>query len=87
MSKFDFDSWIKNNEHIYDAFEREALATAKKRNRYSAKTIVEFLRHHTLITEANGEWKINNYATSHLARLFAQRNPSFKHFFEYRGIN
>lgn len=86
MSKFDFDLWIKYNEHIYDAFEREALATAKKRSRYSAKTIVEFLRHHTLITESGNDWKINNYATASLARLFAKRNPAFKEFFEYRSI-
>ena len=86
MSKFDFDSWIKDNQHIYDAFEFEALQTAKTRKHYSAKTIVEYLRHHSLIKENGAEWKINNYATSYLARLFAYRNPSFKHFFEYRGM-
>lgn len=86
MSKFDFVSWVQENEHIYYAFEREALQTAKKRKHYSAKTIVEFLRHHSLIKENGAEWKINNYATSHLARLFAQRNPSFKDFFEYRTM-
>lgn len=86
MSKFDFDAWIKDNQHIYVAFEKEALLTAKKRKHYSAKTIVEFLRHHSFITEASGDWKINNYATSHLARMFAKLNPEHKHFFEYRGM-
>ena len=83
---FDFDEWIADNHHIYKAFEREALAVAQKRDRYSAKTIVEFLRHHTMITERSGEWKINNYATSGLARLFAKNHPTYAHLFEFRGM-
>ena len=84
--KFDFFEWLADNHHIWEAFEREALRTAQKRKHYSAKTIVEFLRHHTLITETSGEWKINNYATSHLARLFMQSHPEHKGFFETRGL-
>ena len=84
--KFDFDEWIKENSHIYEAFEREALATAQKRSHYSARTIVEFLRHHSMITEKSGDWKINDHATPHLARLFAKRNPMHKNFFDFRGV-
>ena len=84
--KFNFDEWIADNPHIYQAFEREALAIARKRPRYSARTIVEFLRHHTLITEKDGEWKINDHATPHLARLFAKNHPMFAHLFEFRGM-
>jgi hypothetical protein len=83
--KFDFDTWIAENYHIYEAFEREALKVARQRDRYSAKTIVEFLRHHTMITERGEEWKINNYATSGLARLFAKNHPTLKNLFEFRG--
>ena len=84
--RFNFDEWIADNTHIYQAFEREALAIARKRTRYSARTIVEFLRHHTLITEKDGEWKINDHATPHLARLFAKNHPTLKNLFEFRGM-
>ena len=83
---FNFDEWIADNPHIYQAFEREALAIARKRPRYSARTIVEFLRHHTLITEKDGEWKINDHATTHLDRLFAKNHPTYAHLFEFRGM-
>ena len=84
--KFDFDVWLEQNLHIYEAFEREALSVAKRREHYSAKTIVEFLRHHTMITEKEGEWKINNYATSGLARHFAKRHPIHASLFKFRGL-
>ena len=84
--KFDFDVWLEQNPHIYKAFEREALSVAKRREHYSAKTIVEFLRHHTMITQKEGEWKIDNYATSGLARHFAKCHPTHASLFKFRGL-
>ena len=85
--KFDFDLWLEDNQHIWEAFEKQALLVSERGfKHYSARTIVEFLRHHTTITEKDGEWKINDHATPHLARLFAKRNPMHKSLFEFRGI-
>ena len=83
---FDFDAWLDENMHIYYAFEEEALNVIDAGyQHYSAKTIIEFLRHHTAIKEGAGEWKINNDATSHLARLFAKKHPTYAGLFEFRG--
>ena len=80
--KFDFDEWIKENSHIYEAFEREALATAQKRSHYSARTIVEFLRHHSAVAEKGGMWKINNNHRPYLPRLFDLCYPDMAGMFE-----
>ena len=85
--KFDFDSWIEENQHIYEAFEREALKIAQKRKRYSARTIIEFLRHHSIIKESGSEWKINDHSTPHLARMFVRNHPEYVGFFEFRRMN
>jgi hypothetical protein len=53
---------------------------------YSARTIIHVLRHHSAITEANGEWKINNNYSPYLARLFALEYPQHATLFEYRKI-
>jgi len=87
MKNFDFDSWIESNKHIYDAFEKEALKIAKRRDRYSARTIVEFLRHHTMISEQSGEWKINDHCIPYLSRMFANNHPRYSNLFEFRKMN
>lgn len=84
--KFDFDAWLDENMHIYYAFEEEALNVIDAGfQHYSARTIVEFLRHHTAIKE-KGMWKINDHATPYLARLFAKKHPIHAHLFEFRGV-
>ena len=86
MTQDEFDKWLTDNNHIWRAFENEALKVVRAGyEHYSAKTIIEFLRHHTAIKEGSGEWKINNDATSHLARLFAKKHPIYAHLFEFRG--
>lgn len=85
--KFDFDEWLEQNNHIWIAFEQQAMLVSKKGfKRYSARTIVEFLRHHTAITENGSEWKINDHAIPHLARLFIKNHPQSAGFFEFRGM-
>lgn len=79
-----FATWIRVNAHVYDAFEREALSVAQRRDRYSARTIIEFLRHHTLLAEAGDGWKLDNDMAPGLARLFAIINPKHKGLFEFR---
>lgn len=80
-----FTAWLAENEHVWLAFEREALAVWRAgHSRYSARTIVEFLRHHTAITERTGAWKINNNAAPYLARMFEVAHPHIKGFFQQR---
>jgi hypothetical protein len=78
--------WLIDNEHIWDAFVREAFkAHSAGRKHYSARTIIEFLRHHSMMSEKSGEWKINNDVVPYLARLIAKVYPNtMGSFFEYR---
>jgi hypothetical protein len=81
----DFLEWLPDNLHIFRTFSAEAI---KIKNRgyshYSSYTIVEFMRHHTAITEKNGEFKINNNHRPYLARLFDLFYPQHAGLFEYR---
>ena len=81
----DFVDWLPSNMHIFNAFSNEAFKLIKMgREHYSAYTIVEFLRHHTALTETTGEWKINNNYRPYLARLFGLCHPQRAYFFELR---
>lgn len=83
-----FKSFILKNMNIYTAFEKEALAISKIRSHYSARTIVEFLRHETNLrqdsTGAYGEFKISDSFTPDMARLFVLRHPSHKELFSFK---
>ena len=79
-----FPAWMELNAHVFAAFEREALSVAQRRERYSARTIIEFLRHHTLLAEAGEGWKLDNDMAPGLARLFAILNPEHQGLFEFR---
>lgn len=85
MYRDDFGRWLFENWHVYEAFEREALKVrATGREHYSARTIGEYLRHHTLVAQREGEFKINDHVWPDLARLFMQMNQSLRGFFETR---
>ncbi|CAB4132317.1 hypothetical protein UFOVP259_20 [uncultured Caudovirales phage] len=82
----EFLEWLPENHHIWIAFEAEALKVLRKGfKHYSARVIVEVLRHHSALAEKpdNG-WKINNNIIPYLGRLFAIINPTHANFFEYR---
>ena len=81
----DFLAYLPDNLHVYRAFEREALrVVARGLAHYSARTIIEVLRHHSALTEAAGAWKLNDWRTPYLARLFALLNPAHAGLFEFR---
>lgn len=79
-----FGDWLVANLHVYLAFEAEALSVAERREHYSARTIIEFLRHHTLLAEAGEGWKLDNDMAPGLARLFAAAHPRHASLFEFR---
>jgi hypothetical protein len=76
------------NWSIYLEFERQAhKVIASGRKHYGARTIVEYIRHQTLLSETGSEFKINNNSVADLARLFGIRNPVSADLFEYRLSN
>ena len=84
----EFFDWLPDNLHIWNAFVAEAQKVrARGFQKYSARTIVHFLRHHTAVAEASGAgWKVNNNHSPYLARLFDLRYPSMAGMWEYRTV-
>lgn len=80
----DFPEWLQENSHIYVEFERRALQVAVHRRHYSARTIIEVLRHDSAIKQLSGDFKINGNYVPDMAYLFAQLNPQHCDLFEYR---
>lgn len=82
----DFLAYLPENLHVFEAFEREALKVAARGfKHYSARTIVEVLRHHSALAETgDGPWKLNDWRTPYLARLFALMQPGHADLFEFR---
>lgn len=81
----EFREWLHANFHIWQAFVNEALKVrARGHQHYSARTIVEVLRHHSLIAESGGPWKIDNDRVPDMARMWALRYPSMDGMFALR---
>jgi hypothetical protein len=81
----EFLGWLPLNLRVYAAFEREATRVATRGYRhYSARTIIEVLRHHSALEEEGGAWKLNDWHTPYLARLYALLNPDRIGLFEFR---
>ena len=81
----DFPRWLSENWSIWKRFESEAHKVyAMGRKHYSARTLIEFLRHETMVREADGEFKLNNNAAPDLARLYVTLYPERTGFFDIR---
>lgn len=81
----EFVEFLPDNVHVFRAFEAEALKLrARGFRRYSARTIVHVLRHHSAVAENGSEWKINNNHSPYLARLFDLLHPHYAGMWEYR---
>jgi len=80
-----FLAYLPENLPVYAAFEREALAVvARGHQHYSARTIIEVMRHESAMREAGSEWKLNDRHTPCLARLFGLMHPAHQALFELR---
>ena len=82
-----FLSWLADNPHVYAAFQAQALHFINSgRAHFSARTIVQFMRDMTRVSESNGwgGWKINDHHSPDMARVFVIRHPHYRHFWEYR---
>ena len=80
----DFRVWLAENHHVFAEFERRALQVAARRDHYSARTIMEVIRHDSVIGELSGSWKINGNFVPDCARLFALLHPQHASLFEFR---
>jgi hypothetical protein len=83
----EFLRWIPENAHIWMAFEREAYKVIDAGfKHYSARVIIEVLRHHSALAEKSSSgWKINNNIIPYIGRLFALVNPQHASLFEFRS--
>lgn len=84
----EFTDWIDDNLHIWEAFEIEAdRIRAMGRTHYSARTIVEYLRHNTVLADTDSTFKINDHCVPYLGRLYVLTHPDADGFFAFRKIN
>ena len=60
---------LEDNMHIVDQFIVESHKIAQTRDHYSARTIIEFLRHHSSIEQKDCEFKIANAMCTPIARI------------------
>jgi len=83
----DFAAWLELNWHIWLAFAKEsARVYARGRRHYSARTLVEWMRHETALAEKGSRFKINNRYIPDLARLYQMLYPEHD-LFETRSSN
>lgn len=78
-----FAGWLITNFHIWEAFRRQADFIARLRKHYSARTIIENIRHQSVLAEKDGAFKINNNVAPQFARLYVRLTGN-KEFFERR---
>lgn len=82
-----FAGWLAANLHVWRAFEREAdRVWIRGRRHYSARTILEHLRHETALADSGVEFKLNNNVAPDLARLYRLRYPARADLFELRRM-
>lgn len=92
-----FYAWLAENWQLWRRFDAEAQTIwLSGRPRYSARTIIEFLRHQTYIRESSvtasvgpggGAFKINNSFVPDIGRLYGLLNPTRADFFECRELH
>lgn len=83
-----FAAWLEDNLHVWTAFEREATKVMRRgRTHYSARTIIEVLRHESALADHGIEYKLNNNTAPDLARLWCLARPADASLFELRVMH
>lgn len=81
----DFPDWFEANPQVWVRFYAEANKVySRGRRHYSARTILEYLRHETALASDDGGWKLNNNRAPDLARVYLMLHPERGDFFELR---
>ena len=83
-----FLKFHKDNPCVYERFEELAFMLVKNGvKKYSAKTIICMIRFENDIKTKSNDWfKINDRFTAYYGRLFAENNPEYKDFFNFRNL-
>lgn len=82
-----FISFHEDNPHVYEEFERQARRLLSMgRTRYSAWTIITWIRFEQDLRTTGDPFQINNDYTALYARLLIHRCPEFNGFFELRRM-
>ena len=81
-----FWTWLDENEHIYQAFQKIAHKERFENGRlnFSARAIIDKLRWDTPIKEINSQFKLSNEMGTGLSRLCMAEYPELKGFFRIR---
>lgn len=90
MTPTEAREYLDAHPEVYRAFEREAIRIMRRGvDRYSARTIMEWLRHNSMLeADPTGAFKINNNLIPTLARDFMEDHPEAPpRFFEMRGAD
>lgn len=81
-----FLEFHRENPQVYRLFRSFALQAKRKRDRFSARTILHRIRWETDVESDDPEgFKINNNWSPYYSRMFEREFPNWKGFFEGRG--
>lgn len=82
-----FEEFNKDNPHIYQEFEKQALmAIDKGRTKISSKLIINWIRWNEYLLSSDKNFKINDAYQSYYARHFADKHPAYKDVFSFRKL-
>lgn len=69
----EFTDWLLDpaNIQLWRRFKAEAdRVVSRGRKHYSARTIIEVIRHETMLADADPDYKVNNNAAPDMARFY-----------------
>lgn len=76
---------VLENLPLLDAFLKEAHKVVRKgHEHYSSRTLIEYLRHHTMMNDSDKVFKINNNMSPILSRISMAMFPQLNGFFNTR---
>ena len=81
-----FPAWLEENGHVWARFSAETDKVRARRSHYSARTIIEFLRHESSLADSGADWKLDNNHAPDLARLYLLLHPDAEGFFTTRVL-
>ena len=81
----DFADWLIANMHIFQRFCLEADKVWNRgRRHYGGRTIWEYIRHDTALSENGSQWKLNNVFCPDCVRLYQGMFPERASLFSTR---
>ena len=87
MFRKEFYAWLAANWHVWQRFQVEAERVwGRGREHYSARTLIEFIRHETFIRESKTNFKVNNSYVPDIGRLYGLIHTDRRGFFECRDM-